>query len=407
LPESLLDRRLKLGRFLGIDLFVHWTFALVIVYVAFMTRQGGTIGIAFAIAQLLGVFLCVTLHEYGHAMAARQFGISTADITLLPIGGVARLKQMPRIPWQELVVAVAGPAVNVGIAIGLMLAFVVLADPVELAAWVRYFVASLFGFGLDQQTVEIVDRAFSAPSWLGYGIAMLIINVMLVLFNLIPAFPMDGGRVFRSLLAMAIDYRRATQIAARVGLFCAVGLALLALNADPPQWLPVMIAAFVGYAGMAEARQVEVLESVRGLTARDVMVRSTESIPMDSPLGQIAGRWQQSPATVLPVVSIVGSVVGLLHLQEVQRAIDARLDLRTTAGQLLDHSRTVEPIQDNEPLESAMLRRAHHSRQIPVVNDQGQLCGIVDLDTMILRGRLSKVINVDDIPLAERFDQST
>jgi CBS domain-containing protein len=158
---------------------------------------------------------------------------------------------------------------------------------------------------------------------------------------------------------------------------------------------------------MAEARQVEVLESVRGLTARDVMVRSTESIPMDSPLGQIAGRWQQSPATVLPVVSIVGSVVGLLHLQEVQRAIDARLDLRTTAGQLLDHSRTVEPIQDNEPLESAMLRRAHHSRQIPVVNDQGQLCGIVDLDTMILRGRLSKVINVDDIPLAERFDQST
>ncbi len=117
MPESLLDRRLKLGTFLGIGLYVHWSFALVIAYVAISTRSLGAIGVAFSITQLLGVFLCVTLHEYGHAMAARRFGIATADITLLPIGGVARLRRMPRIPWQELVVAIAGPAVNVVIVI--------------------------------------------------------------------------------------------------------------------------------------------------------------------------------------------------------------------------------------------------------------------------------------------------
>ena len=96
MPEGLLDRRLKLGTYLGIGLYVHWSFSLVVLFVALTSMGGGAIGVAFAIAQLLGVFFCVTLHEYGHAMAARAFGIGTADITLLPIGGVARLRRMPR-----------------------------------------------------------------------------------------------------------------------------------------------------------------------------------------------------------------------------------------------------------------------------------------------------------------------
>ncbi len=225
MPESLLVRRLKLGNFLGIDLFVHWTFGLVIAYVVFASSDTGTEGMAFAVTQLLGVFLCVTLHEYGHAMAARQFGISTADITLLPIGGVARLKRMPRIPWQELVVAVAGPAVNVAIGAALIAGFFALTDLTVLAATLRYFVASIMGLPLDEQTVATVNEVFTSPSFAGYAVTMLIINIMLVLFNMIPAFPMDGGRVFRSLLAMGIDYRKATRIASRVGLGCACLLA--------------------------------------------------------------------------------------------------------------------------------------------------------------------------------------
>jgi Zn-dependent protease len=407
LPESLLNRRLKLGRFLGIDLFVHWTFGLVIVYVAFMTRQMGIEAIAFSIAQLLGVFFCVTLHEYGHAMAARRFGISTVDITLLPIGGVARLKQMPRIPWQELIVAVAGPAVNVVISAMLILGFVLLADANVLSDLLRFFVAPFFGFELNDQTTETLNRMFSAPSISGYAAIMLVVNIMLVLFNMIPAFPMDGGRVFRSVLAMGIDYRKATRLAARVGLGCAGILAFLALSSEPPRLIPVMIAAFVGYAGMAEARQVDVMESVRGLTVGDVMVRMTDSLPMDMPLGQIIARWSTSPVPSLPVVSIVGTVVGMLDLRDIHRAVAAKVDLQTPAGQLIDHEKSVSAVHFYDSLESALTRAGRQRRYIPVVNEQDQLCGIIDLETMIVRSELARSISFDPLTSEGRFDRTT
>ena len=113
MSQSLLARRFKLGNYLGVDLFVHWSFLLLATYVFLSSIEKGFSVAFFMVAQLLGVFFCVTLHEYGHVVAARCFGVGTADITLLPIGGVARLHRMPRIAWQEMIVAVAGPAVNV------------------------------------------------------------------------------------------------------------------------------------------------------------------------------------------------------------------------------------------------------------------------------------------------------
>ncbi len=407
MPESLLERRWKLGRFLGINLYVHWTFALVILYVAFMSRSTGSEGMAFAIAQLLGVFLCVTLHEYGHAVAARQFGIGTADITLLPIGGVARLKRMPRIPWQELVVAIAGPAVNVVIGAGLVLGLYLWTDLSVLTSTVRYFVAATLGLRLDDQTIALVDEVFSSPSLLGFLMTMLIVNLMLVLFNLIPAFPMDGGRVFRSLLAMGIDYRKATRIAARVGFGCASVFALLALTADPPRLIPVFVAMFVAYAGMAEARQVDVMESVRGLRVGDVMFRSTDTLPMDMPLGQIIERWQATSSTTLPVVSIVGTVVGMLDLQQIQHAVATGVDWRTPAGQLIDHDNPTMTMYPHESLESALMRTGRNRRQIPVVDDQDQLCGIVDLESMIIRGNLAASLTARHWLPTDHFDQSS
>ena len=405
MPESLLDRRLKLGRFLGIDLFVHWTFALVVLYVAMLASGTGASGVAFAVSQLLGVFLCVTLHEYGHAMAARQFGIGTADITLLPIGGVARLKQMPRIPWQELIVAVAGPAVNVVIAASLIVGFLALTDMSVLLATVRFFIAKMVGLPLDGATIATVNEAFDAPSMIGFAIAMLVVNIMLVVFNMIPAFPMDGGRVFRSVLAMGIDYRRATRIASRVGLGCAALLAFVALSADPPRWVPVLIAAFVGYAGMAEARQVEVMEAVRGLTVGDVMIHTKESISMDLPLDQLVMRWQSTQARALPVVSIVDTVVGMLQLRDVQAAINAGADPRTTAGQLVNRDIPLVTVRAHDDLESALAAAGRQRRQIPVVNQFDQLCGIIDLDTMILRRLLTKRVAATDPQLRSQFDR--
>jgi len=187
----------RIARVAGIDIKIHVTFLLLLAWFGWIYYHAeGISGAIEGVGFTLLLFLCVLLHEFGHAFAARAFGIRTPDITLLPIGGVARLERMPDQPWQELVVAIAGPAVN--IVIGGALFFVL---------------AVKFTFG----TLSGIDRFGSSLL-----VDLLRVNVMLVLFNAIPAFPMDGGRVLRSLLAMVFDYVTATTIAARVGQFIAV-----------------------------------------------------------------------------------------------------------------------------------------------------------------------------------------
>jgi Zn-dependent protease len=405
LPESLLHRRFKLGTFLGIGLYVHWSLALVIAYVALSSRDGGVAAIAFGMAQLCGVFLCVTLHEYGHAMAARRFGIGTADITLLPIGGVARLRQMPRIPWQELVVAVAGPAVNLVIACLLLSGLFMLTDTAVLRALAGCLVSTAAPTAVDEAMLATLVEIFVSPSVIGFAVSMLIVNLVLVVFNMIPAFPMDGGRVFRSLLAMFIDYRSATSIASQVGVVCAVLIALVSLRFNPSNPIPVLIAVFVGYAGMAEARQVDVLESVRGLTAGQVMIQSTLALPMDMPLVEIARVWQSLSAPSLPVVSLAGTVVGVLQLREVAEALSARCDPSTTAGELVEHASYTGTIRAGEPLVSALARTGRSGRQIPVVDHAGRLVGMLDLDSMLSRGELPRLGGLTD--RRQRFDRSS
>lgn len=402
----MLSRRLKLGRFLGIGLYVHWSFALLIAYVILSARSEGTAVIAFSVSMLFGTFLCVTLHEYGHAMAARAFGIGTADITLLPIGGVARLHRMPRIPWQELIVAIAGPAVNVVIAIGLLTGFTIFLDRSVLSALVGFVTSGFSEQAVDEASLERINALFAVPSLAGYSMFLLIVNVMLVLFNMIPAFPMDGGRVFRSLMAMVLDYRKATWLASRVGLVCALLMVLLALGLDPTNPIPLLIAVFIGYAGISEARHVDVMESVSGVTVGQVMVHSRLSIPMDTPLSELVLHWRGFSATSLPVTSLVGTVVGMLPLRELSDAVEKGMDLSTPAGQLIDHESPVPTVRIDEPLQSVLMRVGKRQRQIPVVDDAGLLVGILDLDTMLIR----KLLVGQDDPISPnevlpRFDQ--
>ncbi|MEI6278028.1 MAG: site-2 protease family protein [Verrucomicrobiae bacterium] len=207
----------RIARVAGIDVKIHVTFLLLLAWFGWMYWQaGGMAGAVEGVGFTLALFLCVLLHEFGHAFAARAYGIRTPDITLLPIGGVARLERMPDKPVQELVVALAGPAVNVAIA--LVLIFV-------LAAKI-----SLSNFsGLDR-----VGGSLTAQ--------LLWINIVLVAFNAIPAFPMDGGRVLRALLAMKLDHFLATTIAARVGQVLAVGFAVVGWFGSP---MLLFIALFV------------------------------------------------------------------------------------------------------------------------------------------------------------------
>ena len=214
----------ELGKFAGIDVKIHWSFFLLPAWILFSTLlSGGSVTTAStSVLLILAVFACVVLHEFGHALAARKYGIGTHDIVLYPIGGVASLQRMPKNPLQEFVISVAGPAVNVVIA------------------------AVLFGW------MAIMPMA-GVLGWFVVNLAL--INVGLVVFNMIPAFPMDGGRVLRSVLAMFTSHYRATQVATAVGKVAAFGLGALGLFAGLPMLM--LIGIFVYFAASAEAKRNE------------------------------------------------------------------------------------------------------------------------------------------------------
>ncbi|MCC6419325.1 MAG: site-2 protease family protein [Gemmataceae bacterium] len=216
---------LRIGRAFGIDMFIHWTFWLLPASLVLLGTGGEGAELALNLTVLAAAFGCVLLHELGHALTARQFGVSTRDITLYPIGGVARLERMPERPAHELWIALAGPAVN--LVIGAFLITVLM-------------------------VMSLLDPTFMLGTAVGLMLfRLLIVNVMLVLFNLLPAFPMDGGRVLRALLAMGVGNLQATKVAAGVGVGMAALIGLVGIFLLSSPWL-VVIALFVFVAGQAE-----------------------------------------------------------------------------------------------------------------------------------------------------------
>lgn len=251
----------RLGRLVGIDLYVHATFLLLVAWVVLREYRYGAAAIASSLVYIVALFAIVVMHELGHALTARRYGIATRDIVLLPIGGVARLERMPRDPRQELLVALAGPAVNVAIAI------------------VLYGLLRLTGAApaADLYTVDLLSstRAFVYQ--------LVLVNIMLAVFNLLPAFPMDGGRVLRALLAMRMrSYARATTIAAWVGRTFAVAIGVIGMyEFENPFW--VLIGIFVWMGAGSEAAAVRASSPPLGAPA-DAPSRQDEhaTVPPDS-----------------------------------------------------------------------------------------------------------------------------
>jgi Zn-dependent protease len=398
-------QRLKLGRYFGIELFVHWSFGLLVAYVAYSAYSAGGSAamVGFSVAQLLAVFLCVTLHEYGHSLAAKMYGVDTVDITLLPIGGVARLKRIPRVPIQEFVIAVAGPAVNVVIAmliaIGLVFAIGMqtfeLLEPTSLG---------LTDGEPDEKTAEYMTSVLNEPSFVGFAISLLVINSLLVLFNLIPAFPMDGGRVLRSILAMALPYTSATRWAQRVGIVCAALMAASAMTADPPRIVMLAIAAFIVYAGQMEARQVEMSEQLDHLSVHDVMVRRAPAVSMDWRIDQLHRWWQEQTTSTAAVVGLNNIVVGVVSVSDVAKAMETlalpeNQGMMLTAGQIANHDAPM--VEPGVALESIVGSSQKH-RQLPVVDEQYRLIGWLDFDTLLARAALARIADPSLDPTPEQ-----
>jgi Zn-dependent protease len=249
-------RSIKLGTAFGIGIYMHWSFPFLLVLVAFLARAAGMAAAVYAVALVLAMFACVVLHELGHALMARRFGIGTRDITLLPIGGVARLEKIIDRPWEEFWIAVAGPAVNLVIAAGLL--GILLLAGVDLSLKALFQSATI---GASQELVSL--ERFSFIERLGMG--LLITNIFLMTFNMIPAFPMDGGRVLRALLSTQLGQLPATEIAAVLGTVFAALFGLLGILAmiEVQNPLIIVLALFLYVAGQQELAVVRYRASAR------------------------------------------------------------------------------------------------------------------------------------------------
>jgi Zn-dependent protease len=338
----------RLGSIAGIRLQMHWTFLILIAWVVVEhAAAGANAGAVLAgVGLVLAVFGCVVLHELGHALTARRFGIATRDITLLPIGGVARLERMPSQPGQELLVAVAGPVVSVAIA-GLLYAI-------------------LTATGGMRPVTELTQVGGS------FLPQLLWVNLFIVAFNLLPAFPMDGGRMLRALLAFRLPYARATRIAAAAGQLMAVLFGFLGLMGMNPFLL--FIALFVYLGAQAEAQQVERRLALGGVTVAQAMMTRFTALPSTATLGDAAEELLAGSQQDFPIVADGGRLVGLLSrgtlVQQLrERGRDARV------GDLV--SPECGTAREQEPLEEVLARmREKRCTTMAVVRD-GVVVGLL------------------------------
>ncbi len=351
----------RIFRVFDIDVRVHATFFFIVAYFAYAwgaaREPGGLYGALYGVVLVLLLFGLVVMHELTHSLVARSFGVGVRDITLLPIGGMAAMDEMPKEPREELLVAVAGPMSNVVVGVIMAALAPLLID------------TSLFGdFGR-------LSDALLAPGLQGAYLYLLFVNFMLAVFNLLPAFPMDGGRVFRSVLAMRMGRARATRVAVGVGQVLAVLLGLL--GAFGGGILMVIVAVFIFFGAQAEGRGDEmkgVLEDLRVAQAVNVEV---ETARPEQSIGELAARLFHTYQADFPVVSHDGSVLGVVtrdrlisllgqHGPEFPVSEAMRVDVPT--GSLTDSVYDV-----------FQRMQSSGSRVMPIV-EQGRFVGMVSLE---------------------------
>jgi Zn-dependent protease/CBS domain-containing protein len=287
---------LRIGSLGGTAILIHVTFLLFLIWLgAIYYRQGGADAAWQGTIFIVLLFLCVLLHELGHVFAARQLGVQTRDVTLWPFGGIASMERMPEKPSQELIVALAGPAVNVAIAAGLLLWLGPRLNPESLT--------------------QIQDPAVSLAAKLAGA------NIILVLFNMIPAFPMDGGRVLRALLAMRMGNARATEMAATIGQGFAIVFGVVGILYNP---MLLIIAVFVFLAASGEAAQAQLRAVAQGTLVSDAMITKFQTLATNATVNDAAETLIRTTQTEFPVVDGSGRLRGVLTRAAMIKALKER-----------------------------------------------------------------------------------
>jgi Zn-dependent protease/predicted transcriptional regulator len=343
---------LKLGRLWGIDVYLHFTFILFLAWLGSSAWAGDGMAAAFSMVTLIvALFACVLLHEYGHALTARKFGIGTHDITLLPIGGVARLERMPSDPKQELLVAIAGPAVNVAIAVVIGLILLIKGRPMPS---------------------DLLD--FSQGDLLHQLLRM---NLAMIGFNLLPAFPMDGGRVLRAALAMKLPYAKATRVAATIGQGMAFLFAAYALMTR--QYSLLVIAIFVWYGASNEAADAEEDALMAGLKVRDAMLTDYRRLALDDSAQTVVQLILQGWQADFPVVQ-GGALMGVVTRQDVVAALESGEFSRPVSSFM---RQTTVHCGPEDALDHSLERLRGSSLPILPVLLEGRLAGLLTTENVL------------------------
>lgn len=342
---------ISLGTISGITVRFHITFLLLLIWIGVgHYAQGGAEAAVVGLVFILLIFGSVLLHEFGHALAARRFGVKTPDITLLPIGGVARLERIPEKPTEEFIVAVAGPAVNVAIA-----AF--------LYILVRLLTPSTFDVtSMNAQTLMTGNILSN----------LLSVNVWLVLFNLIPAFPMDGGRILRALLAMKLSYTQATRVAANVGQLFAFVFVLIGFFGNP---LLIFIGLFVYMGAGSEVSGATLREFSRGVPVGDAMVIRFQLLRESAPLAEAVDALLAGSDKEFPVLDANNEVAGLLRREDIVRGLKEK-GPATPVGEVMQTN--IPTVYAHDMLDRAfqnMMEGKHAA--LPVIDAHGHVIGLL------------------------------
>jgi len=336
----------------GTAVRMHLTFLLLVAWIAAMQWMRGSAADAlYGVMFILVLFACVVLHEFGHIWAARRYGIRTPDVTLLPIGGVASMERMPEKPAQEIVVALAGPAVNAVIALVLIVAL-----------------------GLHFNAAQMSVEALGASFWAQVAVA----NVILLVFNLIPAFPMDGGRVLRALLAMWLGFGQATRVAARIGQGLAVVFAILGFMGNPRL---ILIAAFIFLAASSEAGFVQVRELTRGRLVTDAMVTSFEALGVMSTVDDAAALLLRTTQREFPVLDGASHLRGVVTRETIVKALKTEDGGAMPVLEVMQKDVPTVPLDAHLDVAVGFLQRAR-APMVGVVDGSGRFVGYVTAESI-------------------------
>ncbi len=350
-----MGKSLYLGTYLGIPIYVHWTFGFIGLFIIYVAVKDSLSlqALTWFCAYILTLFICVILHEFGHALAARKYGVSTKDIIISPIGGVARLESMPKKAWKEMVIAIAGPLVNVLIAAILILAFY-----------------TIFGFSF----TEFDELDLTKQNFEGYLRLVIFLNIVLLVFNLIPAFPMDGGRILRALLSMKWGKLKATKIASYIGKFIASLFIILAF------WLTSPTLAFVGlfvfYMANAEYKQILLQSRLQSTIASEIMNANYPILYHEDKLEKAVQLYNAGQAKNFLIFDESSKIVGAIPEQFILSWLKKPIKLENQISSFM--TQAVETFEWDESLEILFQQMNTMGLAVVGIKKGDQIIGMID-----------------------------